>query len=215
MKKINLKKDKRGITMLLAIVVSVFVLAVGTSLVSIALKQLVLTNSSSDSELAFYAANTGIECALYWDLQLFDDDSDGVEEYIFPISSLSQTEAEYDDLDIRCAGFDIYEGTSHYGGGDNSVSSSDFIDDFYTTNGGWQHSGNTWTFRFPIQTLTNGVAAANPEKQAEITCVQVTVSKTVDSGNVTTTVNANGINTCDPDDTQRVVERGLQVQYGS
>ncbi len=54
--------------MLFAVLISIIVLAVGASIINIALKQVVLSGVGRESQYAFYAANTGIECALYWDL---------------------------------------------------------------------------------------------------------------------------------------------------
>lgn len=61
-------KKEKGFTMLFAVLVSVIVLAVGASIISIALKQVVLSGIGRESQYAFYSANTGVECALYWDL---------------------------------------------------------------------------------------------------------------------------------------------------
>jgi hypothetical protein len=46
---------------------------IGTSIFNISLKELMLSTSGRDSQLAFNAADTGLECALYWDFnyQLF------------------------------------------------------------------------------------------------------------------------------------------------
>ena len=72
MKKV-IKKEK-GFVLLFSVLVSVLVLAVGASIISISLKQVILSGTGRDSQFAFYAANTGAECALYWDLA---GDSDG------------------------------------------------------------------------------------------------------------------------------------------
>jgi len=63
----NKKQKNRGITLLFAVLVSVLVLGVGASIVNLALKQIVLSVSARDSQFAFYASNTGIDCALYWE----------------------------------------------------------------------------------------------------------------------------------------------------
>ena len=52
-----------GFALLITLVVISIVLAVGLSLMQITLKQLQLTITARDSEVAFYAANAGIECA--------------------------------------------------------------------------------------------------------------------------------------------------------
>lgn len=64
----NINKEKKGFTLLFAVLVSTLVLAVGASIISMALRQVILSGVGRDSQFAFYASNTGIECALYWDL---------------------------------------------------------------------------------------------------------------------------------------------------
>ncbi len=58
---------RRGFVLLYAVMTSTIVLAVGVSIISIALKQLAISSLGRESQYAFYAANTGAECALYWD----------------------------------------------------------------------------------------------------------------------------------------------------
>lgn len=57
----------KGFTLFLALIVASLLLAIGFSLSTIILKQLVFANSGKESQLAFYAADSGAECALYWD----------------------------------------------------------------------------------------------------------------------------------------------------
>jgi len=63
---LNNKKQK-GFTLLYAVLVSSIVLSASLSIINIALKQHKLSALSRESKIAFYAANTGIDCALYWD----------------------------------------------------------------------------------------------------------------------------------------------------
>lgn len=60
---------KRGITLLVSIVFMAVVLAVALALGSIAYKQQTLASDARDSIYAFYAADIGLECALYADQQ--------------------------------------------------------------------------------------------------------------------------------------------------
>ena len=60
---------QRGFTILLAALIAALVLALGISIFSVAQKQLILSSTGRNSELAFYAADSGAECALYWDLR--------------------------------------------------------------------------------------------------------------------------------------------------
>jgi len=61
--------NSRGFTLLLAALIASIVLALGSSIFLIAQKQVLLSSLSRDSQFAFYAADTGAECALYWDLR--------------------------------------------------------------------------------------------------------------------------------------------------
>ncbi len=60
---------KRGFTLLLAALVASIVLALGSSIFTIAKKQITLSSLGRDSQFAFYAADTVAECALYYDVR--------------------------------------------------------------------------------------------------------------------------------------------------
>ena len=62
-------RTNRGFTLLLAALVASIVLALGSSIFTIARKQVTLSSLGRDSQFAFYAADTGAECALYWDIR--------------------------------------------------------------------------------------------------------------------------------------------------
>jgi len=53
----------------MAALIASVVLALGSSIFSIARKQITLSALGRESQFAFYAADTGAECALYWDLR--------------------------------------------------------------------------------------------------------------------------------------------------
>ena len=59
--------NKKGITLLIAVLTSSLLLAITLSIFSITIKELQISASSRESHKAFYAADAGIECALYWD----------------------------------------------------------------------------------------------------------------------------------------------------
>lgn len=62
-------RTKRGFTLLLAALISSIVLALGSSIFTIARKQVTLSSLGRDSQFAFYAADTIAECALYYDVR--------------------------------------------------------------------------------------------------------------------------------------------------
>lgn len=63
------KKSGKGITLLVSIITTSMLLLVSFVLVNIALKELILSYANQESQYAFYAADSGIECVLYWDLK--------------------------------------------------------------------------------------------------------------------------------------------------
>ncbi len=65
----SLKKAnaRSGFTLFVAVIVSSMLLAIGLSLGNIILKQLIFSSTGKESQIAFYAADSGAECALYWD----------------------------------------------------------------------------------------------------------------------------------------------------
>ncbi|TAL48939.1 hypothetical protein EPN83_02630 [Patescibacteria group bacterium] len=65
----NSKRIQRGVTLYLALAVTGAVLLVSFAVVTITLKQLSLSVSARDSQTAFFASDSGTECALYWDLK--------------------------------------------------------------------------------------------------------------------------------------------------
>jgi Tfp pilus assembly protein PilX len=64
----NNRQKNKGFTILFAVIVSSLVLAVGISIANITLKQILISASGRDSQVAFYTADSGSECAIYYDL---------------------------------------------------------------------------------------------------------------------------------------------------
>jgi len=60
-------KNKKGITLFISVVIMGILLFITFAVVNITLKATLFASSGRDSQYAFYAADTGIECALYWD----------------------------------------------------------------------------------------------------------------------------------------------------
>ncbi|MEZ4104118.1 MAG: hypothetical protein R3B60_02410 [Candidatus Paceibacterota bacterium] len=61
----NVSKQS-GFALLIALIVVGVVVSVGLTLLDLTIKQLGLSTNSRDSEMAFHAANAGLECASYW-----------------------------------------------------------------------------------------------------------------------------------------------------
>ncbi len=59
-----------GFTLLFAVLVGSLLFTIGVSIANLAVKELVLSSAGKESEKAFYAADMGTECALYFDVQV-------------------------------------------------------------------------------------------------------------------------------------------------
>ena len=68
-KRKNWKRNKKqGVVLLIAVTVASLVLAIGLGILNITNKEIVLSAYGRESGKAFYASNTGVECALLWDI---------------------------------------------------------------------------------------------------------------------------------------------------
>ena len=59
----------KGFTLFIAMIVMGTLLLIASGVIGLAVKQALISASGRESQHAFYAADTGIECALYWDVQ--------------------------------------------------------------------------------------------------------------------------------------------------
>ncbi|MDQ3076941.1 MAG: hypothetical protein M3Q63_02750 [bacterium] len=58
---------QKGIVILFAVLTIGLLIGIGVAMSGLTQKQLVLSNIGKQSQVAFYAADTGAECARYWD----------------------------------------------------------------------------------------------------------------------------------------------------
>lgn len=65
----NRKKIKKGYALYIAILTAGALTLVGFAITNLTLKQIKITNIGSESHIAFYNADTGLECAMFWDLK--------------------------------------------------------------------------------------------------------------------------------------------------
>jgi Tfp pilus assembly protein PilX len=201
----NTGEKKTGFTLFVALIVSSMLLAVGFSLSNIILKQLIFSNSGRESQLAFYAADSGAECALYWDRK----DMLGYTTYQ---GSFATSSATADTLDLLC-GMGMENNTAPTTAkvgslekyGDNTSATTTFYVDYRDPNNEANHQA----------------------------CAKVTVSKWIDQSTGVdverTTIDSRGYNTqfegkagfldvpgiggkCKIDNA-RVVERAVRLDY--
>jgi Tfp pilus assembly protein PilX len=94
----RIRKDK-GAVLLITLTIVTIVLALGVGIISIATKEAILSSLGGSSQKAFYAADTGIDCVLYWETQIGDS-------FDFATSSDSGTLAPGPNTDF-CSGVDM------------------------------------------------------------------------------------------------------------
>ena len=58
-----------GFTLFIALIVMGTLLLIAAGIASLATRQALISASGRESQYAFYVADTGIECALYWDVK--------------------------------------------------------------------------------------------------------------------------------------------------
>lgn len=199
MKKNNLKKNKenKGFVLLFSVLVASLVLSVGMSIISIALKQVILSGSGRESQYAFYMANTGAECATYWDLAgntIIDANGNNG-----PVFAAGASVPATNDLNVKCLGMSITDTTSQ------QCSQPIVAPENYIPNWCAFSSGSVYNTRFRISYEPTDLTQR---------CAEVTVSKTVDSNNIViaTKITSRGYNTCDESNPRRI-ERALEFNY--
>jgi Tfp pilus assembly protein PilX len=147
---------RRGFALLISLILTSVVLAVGVALLDIAYKQVLLSSSAKNSQYAFYNADSALECALYW------DQKSNAFDYTSPLPQAS----------VICDTRNVI---------------------LYSTN----VAAGTRVTTFQIPCAGSGTSGT------------VTIYK--QSGG-TTDIYANGYNTCDTTNTNRI-ERGLKAHY--
>lgn len=60
------QKKQGGFALLMSLLVVTVVISIGVSILDLSTKQIRLATNAKDSEVAFHAANAGMECARYW-----------------------------------------------------------------------------------------------------------------------------------------------------
>lgn len=193
----TLQKKQKGFTLLFALLVSTLVISIGATIISISLRQTILSGTSRESNYAFYAANTALECAIYWDKTGVAGDSG----FVFPVPNIENAIAEKSD--IFCAGINITSG-------------EDDDDDLVTEPWSQNNSTGETTFYIEVKDLFEITQNGQTVFSNDPYCAQATVTKSNPDSNgvVTTRIEARGYNTCDVNNPRRV-ERGIIEEYQS
>lgn len=189
---------KNGFTIFFAVLVASLALAVGLAIYDLLLRELSLSQTATQSQFAIYAADTGAECALYWDQKYINGgtNNNGGSGGAFATSS----------LDTLAASSGIFCTVQS-----NGVS-QDISAQGTPPVAGFGLPPTSWT----AWTITSTASAATTTftivlgSNATSSCAVVTVGK---SGNPSqTSVVSHGYNTCSSSGMVRI-ERALQVNY--
>lgn len=78
-KNLKYKNQKKGIALVIAITVMTLLLSISFSISNIVLRQIKITNINNESKPAFYVADSGVECALYYDTTTTLDINTGID----------------------------------------------------------------------------------------------------------------------------------------
>jgi type II secretory pathway pseudopilin PulG len=194
--KFTIHSHQSGFTLLFAVLVSTLVVSISATIISIALRQTILSGTSRDSQYAFYAANTALDCAQYLDTKSLSVPN----TFVFPAPGTPELAIPADNSslvnEIACSGVKIITGE---GNKDQP----------------WNQAIGTGITTFKIK-IINRAGSAIPNLPAYNYCADVTVTKTFDTTNgvVITRIEVRGYNTCDENNTRRV-ERSVISQYES
>jgi len=196
------QKNNKGFAILIGVLVSSVLLSLGLVLFGIGQKQITLSSLGRDSQIALYAADSGLECALFYDLS----------------SSLTGSQFSTSTAGtVRCAGL-----------GDPRVDDPTKTVTSASINTAAQVEIRTGTQVKGVNGyLVNSIIGGHPTASstfqvnfANKSCVIVEVKKSMDDTNpdpikrriVHTRILAHGYNTCDTTSPLRL-ERGLEVYY--
>ncbi len=62
-------KNNKGFTLLLAILITSIILGISVGFSAFIIRELIISAMGRESQKAFFASDSGIECSLYWDLR--------------------------------------------------------------------------------------------------------------------------------------------------
>ncbi|MDP3902269.1 MAG: hypothetical protein Q8Q21_01645 [bacterium] len=69
LKQKNNTKAKGGFTLLIAVLATSIILSISLGVFDVITKEIKLASLGRESQIAFYAADAGIECAFYWEIR--------------------------------------------------------------------------------------------------------------------------------------------------
>ncbi len=181
--------SQKGFALLIGVLISSVLLAITMVMFNITLKQISLSTVGRDSQIALYAADTGLECALYWDLKGDGNNSQFVREAV--------------NGSINCV---------------NAQNPTITTNSQMTADGTLSKIGGMDYCELPTFTTDATLCPVAATNIFQLTldgtsCAIIRIYKAQDAqGNVKTKIASRGYNTCTVNSPQRL-ERGLEVHY--
>jgi len=192
-RKNSIKEAQRGSTLFIAVTIASLVVVIAMGIMNLTLRELKLSFLARESQAALSAADSGLECAMYW-----DHINEGNPTSLFATATPPLNPAP--NINI-CGGQNLRFGP-RLNAGDIGVAQlwSASANATAATSSFWV---STWSVDF------NALDYHNP-------CAHVTVSKWIDSSGpqpvIRTRISSEGFNTCDALSIRRV-SRGVRVTY--
>ncbi|MDB5225213.1 MAG: seg [Candidatus Adlerbacteria bacterium] len=183
-------KNKKGFTIFFAMLVGSLALAVGLAIYDLTVRELELSAAASQSQYAIYAADTGVECALYWDSKYGGSGS----------AFGTSTASTWGSSVLNCNGADI------------KVTPPPAADVTRYTECPASPSAWCTSSTASEATTTFSVSIPSGGTPAQTYCAVVQVSKVTLSGVLYTTILSRGYNNCQALGVARL-ERTLKVNY--
>lgn len=174
---------KNGSVLILALIMASILLSVGMGISGIAMKEIKLSSIGNESGIAFYTADAGAECALYWDAK---NPNSAAGEVVFGTPDTPRN----------------WTASDHYcGWGDIDIMNLDGVP--YWSESAPNANPFITTFAFALDVSSQDTCAI----------VKVVKTKDTTTGVITTEIESRGRSSpcwrVDP----RAVERGLKVSY--
>lgn len=105
-------RTQRGFTLLMSVLIASVLLALGYEIYNLAVKEVTLSSAGRESQFAFFAADTGIECALFSDTK-FDafSTTSPISEITCGVATSSLTRQYVGTSLVTTFGFSLGSGT--------------------------------------------------------------------------------------------------------
>jgi hypothetical protein len=107
---------KRGFTLFFALLVASLAISIGLAIYDLTERQIDLSSTVTQSQYAIFAADTGVECALYWDNQYKDGSGNPLNGSVPSAFATSTADTAYAHQNggLDCNGTDITSAASSW-----------------------------------------------------------------------------------------------------